>query len=907
MGLPYLWRMPDATHHLNAALEDRYRFERVLGEGGMATVYLAEDLRHGRHVALKVLRPELAAVVGGERFLSEIRTTANLQHPHILPLFDSGEADGFLYYVMPHVRGESLRERLDRETQLGVEEAVQLVRKVGSALSYAHENGVVHRDVKPANILLSEQGEPLVADFGIALAVAHAGAGRLTETGLSLGTPHYMSPEQATGDRAVDQRSDLYALGCVLYEMLAGEPPFTAPTAQAVLVQILTTDAPPVTRTRRTVPPHVAAALARALEKLPADRFATVAEFTSALADPTYRYKPRTGAFAAVGPGAAAGAGGRDRRGRGWALPAMATLLVAALVLAAWGWLRPPPASAPVTRAILDLGDLGLLTDLGEVMVSPDGRRLAVAGLAGNAPLFWRNADEERFFPLPGTEGVEYAAFSPDGEWLAFGTIDGGAVQRVSLAGGWPQRVAATRTPDVGGLDWGDDGTIVFTLSQGAGLFEVAAGGGEPRRLLPESTRIRNPKMLPGGHAVIYTDQATGATHAVDRRTGEVRTVQERAIDAQYVDTGYLLYVDAAGTLWAAPFDPARSEITGDPVTLFDGLSRPDPFYARFSVSRNGTLVYGAGSSALFDGPVSAGRIIHMDGTAEPLDVALGRAEQGVQWSPDGRRIVYSAARPGDETPDIWTYDLDRDIEPRQLTFEGVNGWPVFSPDGSRIAFASEREGTDGRDVFVRALDDDTPPRSLLTRPGTQVPADWPTPDTLLIESGEPSELWVMDLSDPDRVETARYLHDEEGDLWVPQLSPDGTLILYDREAAGEESGVYIRRFPVPGVPTRVSGDIGWDPRWSPDGRTVYYMANSGDIQPEATIMAARIAVDPTPVVLSRTLVVGGLHIRADFDLHPAGDRFVVFTADVSADTTVAERFIVATNWFQELRARADR
>ena len=207
--------MSDTVARLNAALEGRYRIDRELGEGGMAMVYLADDLRHERKVALKVLKPELAAVVGADRFLAEIKTTANLQHPHILPLFDSGEADSFLFYVMPYVEGESIRELITKEKQLGVKDALSITRKVSDALDYAHEHGVVHRDIKPGNVLLSERGEPLVADFGIALAVAQAGGGRITETGLSLGTPHYMSPEQATGDRDVDARSDVYALGCV--------------------------------------------------------------------------------------------------------------------------------------------------------------------------------------------------------------------------------------------------------------------------------------------------------------------------------------------------------------------------------------------------------------------------------------------------------------------------------------------------------------------------------------------------------------------------------------------------------------------------------------------------------------------------------------------------------------------
>ncbi len=219
--------MSDPITRLNAALEGRYAIERELGEGGMATVYLAEDLKHHRNVALKVLKPELAAIVGAERFLAEIETTANLQHPHILPLFDSGEADSYVFYVMPYVEGESLREKLDREHQLSVDEAVRLTTAVAEALQAAHEQGVIHRDIKPANILLS-RGSPLVADFGIALAVSAGGGDRLTETGLSIGTPHYMSPEQAAGESHIDARSDIYSLAALLYEMLAGEPPTRA-------------------------------------------------------------------------------------------------------------------------------------------------------------------------------------------------------------------------------------------------------------------------------------------------------------------------------------------------------------------------------------------------------------------------------------------------------------------------------------------------------------------------------------------------------------------------------------------------------------------------------------------------------------------------------------------------------
>src|SRR5574341_946537 len=281
-------RLTDALARLAAALTDRYRIERELGQGGMATVYLAHDVRHDRKVALKVLRPELSAILGGERFLAEIKTTANLQHPHILSLFASGEADGLVYYVMPYVEGESLRERLTREKQLPVEEAVRIAREVADALEYAHQHGIVHRDIKPENILL-HGGHAMVADFGIALAASRSEGGtRMTETGMSLGTPHYMSPEQAMGEREITPKADIYALGCVLYEMLTAEPPFVGATAQAIIARVMTEEPRSLTLQRKTIPPHVEAAVNTALAKLPADRFASAAQFAEALSNPAY-------------------------------------------------------------------------------------------------------------------------------------------------------------------------------------------------------------------------------------------------------------------------------------------------------------------------------------------------------------------------------------------------------------------------------------------------------------------------------------------------------------------------------------------------------------------------------------------------------------------------------------------
>jgi serine/threonine-protein kinase len=274
--------LADLLERLESALRDRYTIESEIGRGGMASVFLARDLKHHRSVAIKVLHPELAAAVGSDRFLREIDTVAGLTHPHILPLHDSGEADGFLFFVMPYIEGESLRERLDREKQLPLEEALRLTHEMADALAYAHRQSLIHRDVKPANILLSE-GHATVADFGVAAAIGGAEAGRLTTTGLSVGTPAYMSPEQGTGGEALDERTDIYGLACVLYEMLAGHPPFMGSSRQEILARHLMDPVPSLMAARSSVPGAVDRAVRRALAKAPIDRFATATDFSSAL------------------------------------------------------------------------------------------------------------------------------------------------------------------------------------------------------------------------------------------------------------------------------------------------------------------------------------------------------------------------------------------------------------------------------------------------------------------------------------------------------------------------------------------------------------------------------------------------------------------------------------------------
>ncbi len=505
----------------------------------MATVYLAEDLKHKRKVAVKVLRPELAAVLGAERFVQEITTTANLQHPHILPLFDSGEADGFLYYVMPYIEGETLRDKLNRETQLGIEEAVRITCDVADALDAAHQQGVIHRDIKPENILLHD-GRPMVADFGIALAVSAAAGGRMTETGMSLGTPHYMSPEQATAEKDLTNRSDIYSLGCVIYEMLTGEPPHTGGSAQAIIMKIVTDDARPVTELRKSVPPHVAAATAKSLERLAADRFESAAKFAEALTNPAFTL-PTTQAATLAG----ASASGR------WKQMAIAVTALAAvlLVTTVWGWLRPErPKHVSRYSIALPEGE-ALVTRFARLAISPDGSRLVYIGESEGSRRLWvRPRDQLHATPLAGTEGADAPFFSPNGDRVGF--IIGRRTLRIASLRGGPPVTVTDSLVGVAGASWGPDG---FLYSDGSGfvpLVRVAATGGVPQwftTLDSAQGEIDHvwPDALPNGKGVIFTVRHGLNSELADIAVAEVATgthkMLVRGVYARYAASGHLV------------------------------------------------------------------------------------------------------------------------------------------------------------------------------------------------------------------------------------------------------------------------------------------------------------------------------------------------------------------------------
>jgi len=686
---------------LNAALSDRYRIERELGAGGMATVYLAHDLKHDRDVAIKVLHPDLGAALGGERFLSEIRTTARLQHPHILPLLDSGEADGLLYYVMPLVTGETLRARLEREKQLAIDEALLIAREVADALGYAHSLGVIHRDIKPENILL-QNGHAVVADFGIALAVQTAGGARMTQTGLSLGTPQYMSPEQAMGERAIGARSDIYALGAVTYEMLTGDPPFTGSTVQAIVAKVLTERPTSPRAVRDTVPPGIEAAVLKALAKLPADRWATTALFAEALTRSDVAERATGGSTA---HGGAPGAGTRSTGGgRRIALGALGAVALSAA--AAWlGWRARAPE--PAWSAFTQLTDAtGVETG---PSISPDGESFVyVSSVRGTADIYVQRVGGRNPTLVVGDSTVDelWPAYSPDGKQIAY-NIAGGGIFVVGATGESPRRVTSTGMQP----SWSPDGTqIVFGNGEGSSAYYtqggstlgiVSSSGGAPRPLevtIPGATSKLQPSWSPAGERIafwaivngvrdIYTVAAAGGAAVALTNDAAADFAPSWSPDGKFMYFGS----DRGGAmgLWRLAVDEASGAPQGsvELVAMGTDLSMELP---RLSADGR-TVIFRSTVQSVNPAALPFDPVTRRVGTPRLLQQRTGVLTPS-DVSPDGEWLLL--INTPDRHQDVFLMRSNgRDLS--RLTDDRARGWePRFIGRGDSIVFRSNVSGT---------------------------------------------------------------------------------------------------------------------------------------------------------------------------------------------------------------------
>jgi eukaryotic-like serine/threonine-protein kinase len=903
--------MTSVSDRLGAALADRYRLERELGQGGMATVYLAHDLRHDRQVAIKVLRPELAAVLGAERFVVEIKTTAALQHPHILPLFDSGSADGFLYYVMPYVEGETLRTRLDREKQLGIEEAVKITTEVADALDYAHRHGVIHRDIKPENILLHD-GRPMVADFGIALAVSAAAGGRMTETGMSLGTPHYMSPEQATAEKEITGRSDIYSLASVLYEMLTGNPPHTGASAQQIIMKIIAEPVAEVTSLRKSVPPNVAAAVGKALEKLPADRFESAKAFAEALGNPAFALAATT----AFGTTAA-----RPALRRNAALLSVSAVAAVTTLLALWGWLRPAPP-APVTRFAVSFAPAwmnGSLLALGAA-ISPDGSAIAYVDSAnGHQQLFLRRVGDLEPQPLAGTGGAVGPFFSPDGAWIGF--LAGGQVKKVPIGGGTVATVADSAQPWYPGTGtWLDDGTIVFQDAD-LDLRRVSAAGGPSRVIvnLPRTKVGYGQTPLPHARGVLFNGcwglrcGDSTKVYVWDARRDTSRLLFRDAFGAWYAPPGYVVYMTRQGTLMAVPWDNDKLTPSGPAVPIMDGIQAPG-----FLLSASGTALYILGPSMNGSAQEDAEMVwVDRAGHVQPVDSTWRfntGGNGGFALSPDGGRLAIRLRT--DQGENIWIKQLPAG-PPTRLTFAtGEDRAPQWAPDGRTVTFLSDRPApgdtarASGRfTVWSRAADGTGTPKLLWQGAGSVEQGLWSPDGPWLILSTEDTTAGGAHRDilafRPGADSVARpLLADPRFDEWAPAISPDSRWIAYLSDETGTNE-VFVRPFPdVDRGKTQISSGGAGAPLWAHHGHELVYW--SGD-----NLVAAQIHPGPpfgfdSPQVLFagpdrvRTWTpIGGL-----MDIAPDDRRFLMVRDAPAFAAGAPRRVVVEQNFFTDLRTK---
>ena len=877
--------MTEASPRLGAALSDRYRIERELGQGGMATVYLAQDLKHDRKVAIKVLRAELAAVIGAERFLAEIKTTANLQHPHILPLHDSGEADSFLYYVMPFVEGESLRDRLNRQKQLPIPDAVRIASEVASALDYAHRHKVIHRDIKPENILLHD-GRAMVADFGIALAASKAGGTRMTETGMSLGTPHYMSPEQAMGEREIGPQSDVYALGAVTYEMLVGEPPFTGPTAQAIVAKVMTGEPADITGQRRTVPPHVDAAVLTALQKLPADRFESAAEFAEALAGHSSRSTPRLArskSASTAGPWRAISA-------------VLGTVLLVLLGLAAWNFNRARvpsgpsiydavlPDSAPMTfAAATATTSYGI--SLRNLSISPAGDFAVYAARQGDSSLLWyRSLRDATARPITGTLGATAPRISPDGARIAF--VVGERVMVVPVAGGEVRRLlegeAATS------LQWVSNTELLAVDLDGYRLKQLNREGSSaqtrsiPRCVLAQWVPEQKQLLCSYNRTALLFDPESGKQWSLraalpDGSPGSPLTGSAFRI----VNNRYLVYLAVDGSLLAARYDPA-THVALRSVTLLAGVRREAIGEAQYDLSADGTLLYAPGADA------SIGRMVSLraGGTPQPLPVETADFQR-YDLSRDRRWLA--AAVQATEGLELRVYDLRDGQHFTWLKGEAVRH-PIWNPDGGWLLVAV-RDST--RFTILR---------------GT--PSSGTRPDTLAS--------WEFDGANPDPID----LHDDHlavAQNWAgstamrfdpslahptfdtvltggrfPSVSPNGKLLLYQTLEGGR---IEVTSFPVTGRRWQLASD-GAEPLWLSATEVLYrkgvswYLARLNPETGEPAGAATFWARDP------RFSDTSGWSNRSS---HDGGIIYVQGPEEVTASY-----LRVIPNWVEQMKAAVD-
>lgn len=874
-----------------------YKVLEKIGEGGMGEVYLAEDSRLDRKVALKILPQHLSDRAElRERFEREARAVSSLNHPHICTLYDIGEQDGIHYLVMEHLVGETLEARLAKGA-LPLEQTLEYAIQIADALDKAHRQGVVHRDLKPGNIMLVKSGAKLL-DFGLAklqaaetptnLSALPTEQANLTAEGTILGTLQYMAPEQLEAKEA-DSRTDIFAFGAVVYEMATGKKAFEGKSQASLIAAIMGQEPRAMAELQPMTPATLDHVVRRCMSKAPEGRW-------QAASDVMQELKWVTEARGQAEPSQLATAPSVWKRAIPWSI---AVLMGGVAVATFWNMIRLPLPAPRTSRTVVNLlpdhqlgtstARMGLNTNSSSIRLalSPDGTTLVYATVqpGGQSQLFLRRLDDYEAKPIPGTEGAQHPFFSPEGQWVGF--FANGKLQKVAMAGGTPLTICSFSRAI--GASWGPDDTIVFG-GNGVGLFRVSASGGTPETLTTPDfqdgeVQHGQPRFLPDGKTVLFTIGTGGGSHIgmLSLETGKWSVLLRGGAGARYLPTGHLVY-SQAGKLRLVSFDLAQQELTGSAIPILDDVGWTNfggMEIVNFAVSRTGTLAY-------VPGGYLAGRStpvwVNRSGLETSVAVEPGR-HLHPRLSSDSRRIALT--RSSDVgTGDIWIIDVERGTQTR-LTVEGTNYTPLWTPDDKWVTYVSNGN------IFWKSADGSGEAQPLLIRDSYQRPWSWsPDGQLLLFDERTPIglDIWVLPFEDdPVPVLTTSFSETD------PAFSPDGRWLAYVSDESGRYE-VYLQPYPGPGERWLVSTNGGREPVWSTNGKELFYRTGS-------SMMAVSVEIEPLFTLGTPRLLFEEQYFSQDmapnYDVLPDSQQFVMIRQEVLPALT---QINIVLNWFEELK-----